>query len=225
LTTDQASADNVDMPTTGVYMRVSSRQQKDGNSTDSQREAIGKWLEREGLSWSRVAVYEDLARTGRNMNRPAWKAMLQAAEAGKLKRLVFYSLSRAGRSVADVAAFLNRARELGVALVFVKEGFDTSSHIGKAMAQMASVFAELEAESIRERILDGVAAARKERGGKWGAQLIPVGADGGRALTPEQDGELKRLAPKHTDEELARHFKVHRITVFRARKRMGIIKR
>ncbi len=58
-------------------------------------------------------------------------------------------------------------RDLGVELVSLSEGIDTSSSMGRAMFGMCGVFAQLEADLVRERTLAGLAAARR-RGARLG---------------------------------------------------------
>ena len=55
------------------------------------------------------------------------------------------------RSVADAANVIDDFDKKGIQLVAFAESFDMTSPFGSAMAQMASVFAELERAMIRER--------------------------------------------------------------------------
>src|SRR5262249_18820965 len=61
------------------------------------------------------------------------------------------SWDRLFRSVADAANVIAEFDKKGIRLVSIGEGFDMTSAYGRAMAQMASVFAELERAMIRER--------------------------------------------------------------------------
>ncbi len=63
--------------------------------------------------------------------------------------------------MADAAQTIAQFDRLGIELVAIAEGFDMSNVYGKAMAQMASVFAELERAMIKERTR---AAMRVKRG-------------------------------------------------------------
>jgi DNA invertase Pin-like site-specific DNA recombinase len=57
---------------------------------------------------------------------------------------LFRSVAHAAQTIADFDRF-------GIELVAIAEGFDMISPYGRAMAQMPSVFAELERAMIRER--------------------------------------------------------------------------
>src|SRR6185437_542026 len=65
--------------------------------------------------------------------------------------VIVAKLDRLFRSVADAASVIADFDKKGIELVAIAEGFDMTNPYGRAMAQMASVFAELERAMIRER--------------------------------------------------------------------------
>jgi DNA invertase Pin-like site-specific DNA recombinase len=79
--------------------------------------------------------------------------------------VVVAKLDRLFRSVADAAQTITSFDRYGIELVAISEGFDMTNPYGRAMAQMASVFAELERAMIRERTRAAmiVKRGRKER--------------------------------------------------------------
>jgi site-specific DNA recombinase len=88
------------------------------------------------------------------------------------------------RSVADAAQTITEFDKKGIELVAISEGFDMTSAYGRAMAQMASVFAEPERAMIRERTK---AAMNVKRGrNERMSHQVPFGWDEG------QDGILER---------------------------------
>jgi DNA invertase Pin-like site-specific DNA recombinase len=92
-------------------------------------------------------------RTGRGKplaSRPAGRQLLAAAKRGQAV-IVVAKLDRLFRSVADAATVIADFDKKGIELVAMAEGFDLTSFYGRAMAQMASVFAELERAMIRDR--------------------------------------------------------------------------
>ena len=60
---------------------------------------------------------------------------------------------------------------LGVELVSLTEGIETTSTMGRALFGMCGVFAQLEADLVRERTVAGLAAARR-RGKRIGGQPV-----------------------------------------------------
>src|SRR5262249_35604506 len=87
--------------------------------------------------------------------RPAGSQLLAAALKSK-PPVVVAKLDRLFRSVADAANVIADFDKKGIQLVAIAESFDMGSPYGRAMAQMASVFAELERAMIRERTLSAM---------------------------------------------------------------------
>jgi DNA invertase Pin-like site-specific DNA recombinase len=133
------------------YVRVSSDEQADsGLGLQAQRQRILAFCMLKGL---RLAdVYEDAGVSGGKPlgSRPAGARLLHAARRGKVV-VVVAKLDRLFRSVADAAGVIADFDKKGIELVAIAEGFDMTNPYGRAMAQMASVFAELERAMIRER--------------------------------------------------------------------------
>ncbi len=155
--------------TTAVYCRVSSKIQEEANGTDAQERSVREWLVRNGIkeaAWYREASAVSGTST---KGRAAYLRLLADVRDGHITKIVAYSLSRLSRSVADAAEIINLCADKGVSMVCVSDGFtfDPTSPFSKAMAQIASVFAELNAAIIRENVRTGVRAAIA-RGQKWG---------------------------------------------------------
>jgi DNA invertase Pin-like site-specific DNA recombinase len=73
-----------------------------------------------------------------------------------------WSVDRLGRSLQDLLSLLGELHAKGVDLCLHQQGLDTSTPSGRAMYQMMGVFAEFERAMIRERVMAGLARARKE---------------------------------------------------------------
>ena len=69
-------------------------------------------------------------------------------------------LDRLFRSVADAASIIADFDKKRIQLVAIAEGFDTTNPHGRALAQMASVFAELERAMIRDRTRSALSVKR-----------------------------------------------------------------
>jgi DNA invertase Pin-like site-specific DNA recombinase len=133
------------------YVRVSSDEQADsGLGLEAQRQRIRAYAELKDLRL--VEVFEDPGVSGgKELNtRPGGARLLEAARRHKAV-VVVARLDRLFRSVADAALTIADFDRRNVELVAIAEGFDMTNPYGRAMAQMASVFAELERAMIRER--------------------------------------------------------------------------
>ena len=100
---------------------------------------------------------------------------------------MFWSIERLGRSTAAVTTALAELDAAGVAVYADKEAMDATTPHGRAMLQMAAVFAELERGMIRERVLAGLARVRAE-GKKLGRPKV-----GSKTAAGRQD--LRSRAP------------------------------
>ena len=133
------------------YIRVSSEEQAgSGLGLEAQRQCIAAYSAVKGLHLAEV--FEDPGISGGKplASRPAGSRLLAAAK--KTKAIVVAAkLDRLFRSVADAASVIADFDKRGIRLVAIAESFDTTNPYGRAMAQMASVFAELERAMIRER--------------------------------------------------------------------------
>src|ERR1700722_19401417 len=124
--------------------------------------------------WEVVEVYRDEAISGAKGRdkRPGFDKLWKDAARRKFDLVAAWSVDRLGRSLADVAAFMVDIRAYGVDLYLDKQAVDTTTPSGRALLQMAGVFAEFEREMIRERTLAGQARARAE-GVRFGRPTIP----------------------------------------------------
>ena len=101
-----------------------------------------------------AVVFEDEGFSGGNLNRPDFKKMMTAAKARKSRAIVVYRLDRSSSS--DFSSLIEELGRLGIDFVSIRESFDTSSPMGRAMMYIASVFSQPERETIAERIRDNM---------------------------------------------------------------------
>lgn len=120
-----------------------------------------------------VRVYTDRGFSGKNMDRPAFQQLMQDVESGKVRRVIVYRLDRISRSVLDFANVIDIFQKHQVDFVSTMEKFDTGTPIGKAMLMIVMIFAQLERETIQQRVVDAY-AARSKRGFYMGGS-VPYG--------------------------------------------------
>lgn len=120
--------------------------------------------------------------------------------------LVVVKLDRLSRSLKDLLELVERIHETGAHLQSLSESIDTTSSAGKLTFHVFGMLAEFERERIRERTLEGLAAAKAR------------GRSGGRpfALSVEQRREVAKMKRDGRGiSELARLFKVSQQTIRR----------
>lgn len=129
------------------YARVSTSSQ----SLDAQRDALL------AAGVDERHLYVETA-SGRRGDRPVLAALVDQLAAGD--EVVVMKLDRLGRSVSHLMRVVDDLEHRGVALRSLSEQIDTSSPGGRFMVHMLAALAEMEADLIRERTMDGLAAAR-----------------------------------------------------------------
>jgi DNA invertase Pin-like site-specific DNA recombinase len=181
------------MKTAIGYIRVSSEEQADsGLGLEAQRQRIAAFCEMKGFALTEV--FEDAGVSGGKAlsTRPAGARLLAMARKSKAV-VVVAKFDRLFRSVADAANTIADFDRKGIELVAIAEGFDMTNIYGRAMAQMASVFAELERAMIRERTRSAMSVKRTR--GERISRHAPFGWD----FTADS-----HLAENHHEQEVIR---------------------
>lgn len=184
------------------YCRVSTRK-KDGNGEFVQTTA----LQRDALIAAGVApenIYEDRI-PGVSKTRPGLDALLSIIEKGD--QVLIWKLDRLGRSARDLLDLAQRLKDQGVTIRSLVDGIDTSGTLGGFILNMMAVFAELEHETISERVTAGIAASRAA-GGRIGRK---------KALSPSaREDVVRSVQAGESVAAVARRYKVDRATVYRS---------
>lgn len=150
----------------------------------------------------KVVVYEDEGFSGGNLNRPDFKKMMDAAKKRKFKAIIVYRLDRISRNISDFSSLIEELTRLDISFVSIKEQFDTSTPMGRAMMYIASVFSQLERETIAERIRDNMHELAKT--GRWLGGTTPTGYTSEAVKSVTIDGKTKKacklkLIPEEAD--------------------------
>jgi DNA invertase Pin-like site-specific DNA recombinase len=173
-----------------IYSRKSKFTGK-GESIENQIELCKQYIDnaydKESIE---LFIYEDEGFSAKNTFRPQFQTMLQEAKKKKFSVLVCYRLDRISRNVSDFANLIEELHQLGVDFVSIKEKFDTSNPMGRAMMYISSVFAQLERETIAERIRDNMYELSKT--GRWLGGTTPTGYTSESIERVSVDGKLKK---------------------------------
>jgi len=138
-----------------------------------------------------IAIYSDEGYSGKNTERPEYQKMLEAIRNEQIHCVVCYRLDRLSRSVGDFSNLLEELKCYNVTFISINERFDTSTPMGMAMIRIAAVFAQLERETIAERVRDNMyALARK---GQWLGGTPPLGYKSERVERVTVDGKSKTV--------------------------------
>lgn len=180
------------------YVRCSTEEQTKGeyNTLQSQKDYIANYIQAIHPEWELVQFYEDGGFSGKDTNRPGLQTLLGDSEKGKIDVVITYKLDRITRSLSDFFDLDRKFQSHEVSFLSVKEQFDTSTAMGRAMRNIALTFAELEREMIAERTKDKMVA--QVRQGRWPGGNLPFGYDvaEGKLLPNENEAAALRLIYK-----------------------------
>src|SRR6202521_1391330 len=150
------------MDTTGVRAAIYLRVSRDNQTTENQRLVLARLAGHRG--WVIVQNYEGQGiggGKGRDQ-RPAFDAMRKDAVRRRYDILVVWSIDRLGRSVLHVSNALAELDAAGIRLYCDQQGIDSSTPMGRAMIQMASVFGQQERSMHRDRVRAGLDRVRQQ---------------------------------------------------------------
>jgi DNA invertase Pin-like site-specific DNA recombinase len=102
-------------------------------------------------------IFEDRA-SGAQGDRPGLAACLDFLRRGDV--LVVLDLDRLGRLAGELIALIDRLEGRGIAFRALNAPMDTTTPTGRAFLQIQAAFAEMERNIIRQRVNEGLAAAR-----------------------------------------------------------------
>ena len=157
-----------------IYVRKSKWTGR-GESIENQilmcREYIEKFIE--DSRDAQILVYSDEGFSGKDTNRPEFQKMLEDMKQGPFQYLVCYRLDRLGRNLADLALLIEKLNREHTEFVSIKEHFDTTTPMGKAMVYFSGVLAQMEREQIGERVRDNMFLLA--RSGRWLGGSTPLG--------------------------------------------------
>lgn len=190
-------------PKIAIYSRKSKFTGK-GESIENQIELCRTYIAAHfpDISLDEVLIFEDEGYSGGHLDRPKFQEMMSLVTKKKISYIVCYRLDRISRNIGDFAQLIEELNDLGTGFISIKEQFDTSSPMGRAMMYIASVFSQLERETIAERIRDNMRELAKT--GRWLGGVTPTGYASEAVEKITVDGKLKKafkLVP--IEEEIA----------------------
>ncbi|MBY0242472.1 recombinase family protein [Herbaspirillum huttiense] len=175
------------------YMRVSS--DSDRQSTDLQRDALL------AIGIDARHLFEDHA-SGAKGDRPGLAKTLEFVQPGDV--LVVWKLDRLGRSLSHLLEIVNTLRERRVAFRSLTEGMDTSTASGELLFHVFGALAQYERALTRERVIAGLAAAKRR--GRVGGRPQAIAGEKLGAVVAALNGGMSKAA-------VCRNFSVKRTTL------------
>jgi DNA invertase Pin-like site-specific DNA recombinase len=180
------------------YARVSTTEQgTSGLGLDAQQAAITAHCDQR--RWVLTTIHSEVASGAKRKRRPILETALGELEKGDI--LIVAKADRLARSLGTYVGLIDRARADGWSIVAADGSIDLTTPHGRAMAGMAAVFAELEAELIGDRTKVALNAARA-RGQRLGRPPVELPtATRALVLRLRKQGQSLRAIAEHLNQQ------------------------
>ena len=155
-----------------LYIRVSTDQQdNEGDSLEEQENELKKYCEFRNFHIHNIFI--ERGKSAKNTQRPEYQKLLYDIHQQKINAIVVKKLDRLSRSILDFEQLMPTLQPQQIEFISLKENFDTTTAMGKAMVRVALVFAQLEREQTSERITDVMTYRASQ--GLFNGGIIPFG--------------------------------------------------
>ena len=150
-----------------------------------------------------IIIKQDEGFSGIDVKRPQFQEMMKLVKDKQIKMIVVYKLDRLSRDVLDFCEMYEELQYYDTRFASVSEKFDTSTPMGKAMLMITIAFAQLERETIAERIRDNMMDLSKT--GRWLGGNTPMGFESEKMEKLNINGKkvsLFKLSPINDEIEI-----------------------
>src|SRR5262245_63235292 len=165
-----------------IYARVSSEQQGDDHTIDSQVAALRTRVTEDGLLLPAEREFLDEGYRGATLVRPALERLRDLIAAGGIDRLYVHSPDRLARRYAYQALLIDEFQSSGVEVVFLNRALGQSPE-DELLLQVQGIVAEYERAKIMERSRRG-----KRHGAQVGLVSVFSGAPYGHRYIRKDEG-------------------------------------
>lgn len=176
---------------------------KRGESIQNQIEWAEKYIENNFKEDAdkKIKIYKDEGFSGKNLERPDFQRMYSDLEIEKPQYILCYRLDRISRSVNDFSTLIEDLGKKQIGFICQQGNLNTKDFMGKALLLLSSVFAQLERETIAERVRDNMMALAEK--GRWLGGTPPTGFASEKVENVIVDGKSKTSCKlKPCEEEL-----------------------
>lgn len=131
-----------------AYCRVSTDQEMQLNSFEAQRRFYEDKI-KANLEYELAGIYADEGISGTSTKkREQFNKMIADCKANKIDMIITKSISRFARNTLDCLQYVRMLKELGIAIMFEKEGINTLDSTGETLLTILSSLAQEESLSL-----------------------------------------------------------------------------
>jgi len=184
-----------------AYCRVSTGEQAThGTSLVSQRKRLRGLAVSEG--WPEPRFFVDDGVSGKEADRPELGRLLASLRPNDIVAVT--AIDRLARKLRLLLDIVERVQQAGAFFRSIREGWDTSTSMGRFGLQLVGATAELERELIAERTSEG--RRQRQAEGKWAGGKPPFGyrrrRDGYLEIVPAEAEVVRAIFALYTGERL-----------------------
>lgn len=177
-----------------AYCRVSTNSEEQLNSYKSQIEYYTTMID-ENPNWKLAGIFPDEGLTGTSTKkRVQFNRMMQKCRRGGIDLIITKSVSRFARNTLDSLGHVRKLKDIGVGVVFEKEGINTMETDDETLLTIFSVLAQAESQSLSKNVAMGY--RQNFKAGKVPFHTIlgyRKGADGQPEIIEEEAKIVRRI--------------------------------
>lgn len=135
-----------------AYCRVSTELEEQNESFEMQEKYYTRLI-MNTPAWRLAGIYADQGISGtQKIHRTGFQRMMRHCNEGKIDRIICKSISRFARNTMDLLDSVRELKELGISVIFEKEGIDTMAVQSEFILSTIAAIAQEESRSISENM-------------------------------------------------------------------------
>ena len=188
-----------------AYCRVSTDNEDQANSFESQRRYFRQYIER-NPDWELYAIFADEGISGTNTKkRKEFNRMIECAKKGDFDLIITKEISRFARNTLDSIFYTRDLKKHGVGVIFLNDNINTLDGDAELRLAIMSSIAQEESRKTSERVKWGQ-KRQMEQGVVFGRSMLGYDVKDGKMTINEEGAKIVRLIfHKFVDEGKGTH--------------------
>ena len=188
-----------------AYCRVSTDNEEQANSFESQRTFFRQYIER-NPDWELYAIFADEGISGTNTKkRKEFNRMIECAKNGDIDLIITKEISRFARNTLDSIFYTRDLKKHGVGVIFLNDNINTLDGDAELRLAIMSSIAQEESRKTSERVKWGQ-KRQMEQGVVFGRSMLGYDLKDGKMTINEEGAKIVRLIfHKFVDEGKGTH--------------------